>query len=305
MTTLTTAVVFPGQGSQFVGMLSSYEHNETVRKIFHEASNVLGNDLWEIAQKNPDNLLNQTEITQPILLTASFALWKVAQENKHLNPVVFAGHSLGEYTALVCSEALSFKKGVEIVSKRGKYMQEAVPPGKGSMAAIVGLSQESVDKVCMTSAHNRIVSSANINSPEQIVIAGETEAVLEAMELAKQSGAKLVKKLEVSVPSHCLLMKSAAKKMQVLLDECELLLPKIPVVQNADAKESQNISDIKDGLVRQLYSPVRWVESVKYIIQRYQPQQLIECGPGKILTGLNKRILNNQEAISLAFEEIK
>jgi [acyl-carrier-protein] S-malonyltransferase len=305
MTTLTTAVVFPGQGSQFVGMLSSYEQNETVRDIFHEASNVLGNDLWEIAQKNPDNLLNQTEITQPVLLAASVALWKVSQQKNHLNPVVLAGHSLGEYTALVCSEALSFKVGVGLVSKRGKYMQEAVPPGKGSMAAIVGLTQDAVDKICLEAAQNRILSSANINTPEQIVVAGEIDAVLTAMELAKQSGAKLVKKLEVSVPSHCLLMQSAAEKMKLLLDQCELSLPKIPVVQNADAQPFQEVSQIKEGLVRQLFSPVRWVETVQYIVQHYRPQQLIECGPGKILTGLNKRILSNQEAVSLAYEEMK
>lgn len=306
---LKTAWVFPGQGSQFPGMLSSYEHNDGVRALFQEASEVLECDIWKIAQTNPDNLLNQTAITQPVLLTAGVALWNEFQRVNSATPnrpLVFAGHSLGEYTALVCSGVLAFKEAVGLVFQRGKAMQEAVPEGQGAMAAVIGLSPDVIESLCkeVVDTDHKIVSAANLNSPEQIVIAGESSAVDKVMELAKQAGAKLVKKLDVSVPSHCLLMKPAADKMKIALEQCTWQLPRIPVIQNADACVHQDISTIKDALVRQLYSPVRWVESIRYLVSHYRPEQIIECGPGKVLTGLNKRIFNNKETESLTFEEI-
>lgn len=288
------AMVFPGQGSQSMGMLSGYINNSIIEKTFQEASEILSYDLWDIIKNNVDNKLNQTEITQPALLTASVALWRLWLDQNGVKPVVMAGHSLGEYSALVCSEALSFSDAVKLVSQRGKFMQQAVPEGVGAMAAIIGLSLEQLDEICRTASEGEIVSQANINSPGQIVIAGHTGAVDRTMKLSKEAGAKLVKKLDVSVPSHCALMNSASEKLSVLFNNIDIKIPKIAVINNTDAEVQQDSIMIKQALSRQLYTPVRWVESVEKIVKNYAVDIIIECGPGKVLSGLNKRIVNIQ-----------
>jgi len=287
------AMVFPGQGSQSMGMLSGFS-NTIIQETFQEASEILSYDLWDIIQNNINNKLNQTEITQPALLTASIALWRLWLDQNGVRPVVMAGHSLGEYSALVCSEALSFSDAVKLVSQRGKLMQEAVPEDQGTMAAIVGLSLEQLDEICETASEGEIVSTANINSPGQIVIAGHTGAVDRAMSLSKEKGAKLVKKLDVSVPSHCALMNTASEKLSVLLNNSDIKIPKIAVIHNADTDIRKDVAGIRQVLSRQLFSPVRWVESIEKIVKNYAVEIIIECGPGKVLSGLNKRIVNIQ-----------
>jgi [acyl-carrier-protein] S-malonyltransferase len=286
------AVVFPGQGSQSIGMLDKF-NGEVISNTFLEAAQILNYDLWDIIKQGPAEKLNQTEITQPALLVSSVALWRLWKEkNPTLSPVVLAGHSLGEYSALVCSGVLNFEDAVKCVSNRGKYMQEAVPEGKGAMAAIIGLSPEIAQKICETASQGEVVSAANINSPGQIVIAGEVQAVERAMILAKAMGAKLVKKLDVSVPSHCALMNSAADKLKLLLENIVFHEPKIPVIQNISAAATNNMTEIKSALFKQLSYPVRWVESVETMARDFVPEIIIECGPGKVLAGLNKRIVN-------------
>lgn len=285
------AMVFPGQGSQSVGMLQTLAQKfALIEKTFSEASSVLNYDLWDIVQNGPAEKLNQTAITQPALLAASVALWRLWNELNHAKPVVFAGHSLGEYSALVCANALAFEDAVNLVSLRGQYMQEAVPLGVGSMAAIIGLAEETLISICKNDAQNEIVSCANFNSPGQIVIAGNVAAVERVMANAKAAGAKLVKKLDVSVPSHCLLMKPAAEKLAQQLDKITLHKPEIPVIHNADVISHENSADIKLALKKQLVSPVRWVETVNKITHDYAIEKIVECGPGKVLIGLNKRI---------------
>jgi [acyl-carrier-protein] S-malonyltransferase len=306
------AFLFPGQGSQSVGMLSGFSTESIIQQTFQEASEILSYDLWVLIQHDPEGKLNQTEITQPALLTASVALWRLWRERDGMMPLVLAGHSLGEYSALVCSEALSFREAVKLVAMRGKFMQEAVPQGLGAMAAVIGLSPEQIDNICQHAAQGEIVSAANLNAPGQIVIAGNNSAVERAMEMAKESDARLVKKLEVSVPSHCALMMSASEKLNIILENINIKSPKIPVIHNTDANIHQDISKIKQALSRQLYSPVRWVESIQNILKDHKDDQdhqiglMIECGPGKILAGLNKRI-GNIQTLSLSepllFEE--
>ncbi len=288
------AMVFPGQGSQSMGMLSGFL-NEIIQKTFQEASEILAYDLWDIVKNNVSNKLNLTEITQPALLTASIALWRLWLDQGGILPIVLAGHSLGEYTALVCSQALSFSDAVKLVSQRGKYMQEAVPEGQGAMAAIIGLSIQQLNEICQTASEGEIVSPANINSPGQIVIAGHAGAVERAMALSQQTeGVRLVKKLDVSVPSHCALMNSAAERLSILLNNIDVHIPKIAVINNADGDVQEDTVSIKQALSRQLFSPVRWVESVEKIVKNYAVDTIIECGPGKVLAGLNKRIVNIQ-----------
>lgn len=300
------AMVFPGQGSQSVGMLSGFSNN-IIQQTFREASEILSYDLWDVAQNNAENKLNVTEITQPVLLTASVALWRLWLDQNGAMPIVLAGHSLGEYSALVCSEVLSFSDAVRLVSERGKFMQEAVPEGQGAMAAIIGLSIEQLDEICQIASEGEVVSAANINSPGQIVIAGHAGAVMRAMNLSKEKGAKLVKKLDVSVPSHCALMNLAAEKLSLLLDNIDIKIPKIPVIHNATADVKQDIMGIKQALSCQLFSPVRWIESIEKIVKNYPVDIIIECGPGKTLSGLNKRIIDTVQTISLSepslFEE--
>ena len=283
------SIVFPGQGSQSVGMLKQLaEEYQTIQKTFAQASEVLGYDLWDLAQNGPEEKLNQTEFTQPALLAAGVSVWRVWQEKNREVPIFLAGHSLGEYSALVCAEAMEFASAIKIVEQRGKFMQEAYQ-GKGAMVAIIGLDNDAITKVCQDAEQSEVLVVANYNSIGQTVLAGELAAAERAVDIAKSLGAKIAKILPVSVPSHCSLMKPAAEKLVNLLEEVEINAPKIPVIQNVDVVCNEDPQKICDALVRQLYSPVRWVETVQFMIKE-GVGTILECGPGKILTGLNKRI---------------
>jgi [acyl-carrier-protein] S-malonyltransferase len=284
------AFLFPGQGSQSVGMLSELsEKFPIIKNIFSNASDVLGYDLWDLTQNGPAEKLDQTEFTQPALLVADVALWACWKSLNKPMPAMLAGHSLGEYAALVAADALDFKDAISLVALRGQYMQSAVAPGEGAMAAIVGLEDDVVVEICKNAAEIGVVSPANYNSIGQIVIAGETTAVEKAIELAKNAGAKMAKKIPVSVPSHCVLMQSAAEKMAEKLKTISIKTPTIPVIQNADVTAFQSAEDIRDALIRQLTLPVRWVETIQYMMQK-NIVTFYECGPGNVLAGLNKRI---------------
>lgn len=284
------ALLFPGQGSQATGMLSDLsEKFPLVKNIFSEASDVLHYDLWDLVQNGPVEKLDQTEFTQPALLAADIAVYECWKLRSEKAPHYLAGHSLGEYAALVAASAIQFKDAISLVSYRGKYMQSAVGENAGAMAAIVGLDDAVVEEICRNAAKVGIVSAANYNSIGQIVIAGETAAVENAIELAKAAGAKIAKKIPVSVPSHCALMQSAADEMALKLKTVEIKSPQIPVIQNADVKSFQTPVEITDALVRQLISPVRWVETIQYLMGQ-NVKQFYECGPGTVLAGLNKRI---------------
>jgi len=284
--------VFPGQGSQSVGMLMdiAQEYPE-VQDVFAEASDVLDYNLWHLVQDGPAEELNKTVHTQPALLAASYALWKIITSNTSVKPIILAGHSLGEYTALTCANAIKFTDAIRLVAARGHFMQEAVPVGEGALAAVVGLDDEAVENLCKKAAlTGEVLTPANFNSPGQVVIAGQKIAVERALVLAKESGAKLAKLLPVSVPSHCALMKPAADRLADILSTIAIKSATIPVLSNVDVEEYTSSGSICDGLLRQLFMPVRWVE----IIQSFAKAgvtQVIECGPGKVLTGLNKRIL--------------
>lgn len=294
------AFVFPGQGSQSVGMLSELAADfPIVAETFNEASAALDYDLWQLVQQGPAEKLNQTEYTQPALLAAGVAVWRVWQAQQSAGqPVVLAGHSLGEYTALVCAEALSFADAVKLVAARGRFMQAAVPEGQGAMAAIVGLDNQQVRELCVTAAQGEIVSSANFNAPGQVVVAGHTKAVERCVELAKSAGAKLAKLLPVSVPSHCALMDPAAERLSAMIADIKLVSPQIPVIHNVDVRKHDDDFIIKMVLVAQLFSSVRWVETVERIAAE-GIELIIECGPGKVLTGLNKRIVAEPKTIAL------
>ena len=283
------AMVFPGQGSQSVGMLKELAINYSqVQETFSEASEVLGYDLWNLTQSGPEEKLNQTEFTQPALLASGVAVWRVWKNKNDVNPIFLAGHSLGEYTALVCAEAIDFIEAVKIVRDRGRFMQDAYH-GQSAMVAIVGLDNDAIKKVCNEAAQNDVLVAANYNSIGQTVLAGELEAAKHAVLLAKSLGAKIAKILPVSVPSHCALMKPAAIKLASLLEQTIINSPKIPVIQNADVVCNDDPQKIRDALVRQLYSPVRWVETIQFMVNN-GVRCVLECGPGKVLTGLNKRI---------------
>lgn len=284
------AIVFPGQGSQAVGMLAELaEQFEAVKQTFAEASDALGYDLWALVQNGPAEDLNQTHRTQPALLTASVAIWRVWQEEGGEQPAVLAGHSLGEYSALVCAGVIDFKEAVKLVELRGQLMQEAVPAGVGAMSAIIGLDNDAIAKACEEAAEGQVVSPVNFNSPGQVVIAGNKEAVERANVLCKEAGAKRALPLPVSVPSHCELMKPAADKLAVALENLEFAAPSVPVINNADVATETDPAAIKQALVKQLYGPVRWTESVERMAEE-GIEQLLEMGPGKVLTGLTKRI---------------
>jgi [acyl-carrier-protein] S-malonyltransferase len=286
-------VVFPGQGSQSVGMLADIAREfPEVQATFAEASQVLNYDLWELTQVGPAEELDKTVHTQPALLAASYAIWRILETHKHIQPALLAGHSLGEYTALVCANSLSFKDAVRLVAARGQYMQDAVPAGQGALAAIVGLDDEAVSQVCQQAAQNEVLAPVNFNSPGQVVIAGHAAAVDRAITLAKEAGAKLAKRLAVSVPSHCSLMKPAAERLANLLATIPIQKPTIPVINNVDVVFYASEEAIRDGLTRQLYLPVRWVETIQAFAQK-GIMQIVECGPGKVLSGLNKRIVND------------
>ncbi|EYU13664.1 (Acyl-carrier-protein) S-malonyltransferase [Photorhabdus aegyptia] len=293
------AMVFPGQGSQDLGMLADLATAfPVVEQTFAEASDVLGYDLWALVQQGPEEELNKTWQTQPALLAASVAIWRVWQEKGGKAPSLMAGHSLGEYSALVCAGVIDFKQAIRLVELRGKLMQEAVPEGVGAMYVIIGLDNESIDRACKEAAQGQIVSPVNFNSPGQVVIAGEKEAVERAGDACKAAGAKRALPLAVSVPSHCALMKPAADKLAVVLEGIEFSHPQFPVVNNVDVKIEQSAEAIRDALVRQLYNPVRWTETVEFIAGQ-GVGRLLEIGPGRVLTGLTKRIVNTLSAAAV------
>ncbi|MCL7784702.1 ACP S-malonyltransferase [Pasteurella multocida] len=294
------AMVFPGQGSQAVGMLAELATEyPVVEETFKQASDVLGYDLWQLVQQGPAEELNKTWQTQPALLAASVAIYRVWQEKyPHLKPDVMAGHSLGEYSALVCAGALDFQDAVKLVELRGKLIQQAVPEGTGAMYAIIGLDNEAIISACADAAQGEVVSAVNFNSPGQVVIAGAKAAVERAAAACKDAGAKRALPLAVSVPSHCALMKPAADQLAVSLDNIAIRTPTTAVINNVDvACETEN-SEIRHALVRQLYSPVRWTETVERMAKD-GVQVLVEVGPNKVLTGLTKRIVADLQATAV------
>ncbi|MEQ5274658.1 ACP S-malonyltransferase [Proteus terrae] len=293
------AMVFPGQGSQAVGMLAELaEQYPIVIETFAQASDVLGYSLWDLVQNGPEEELNKTWKTQPALLAASVAIWRVWQEKQGKMPQMMAGHSLGEYSALVCAGVIDFAAAIKLVELRGQLMQEAVPAGTGAMYAIIGLDNDAIAKACEEAAQGQVVSPVNFNSPGQVVIAGNKEAVERAGVLCKEVGAKRALPLAVSVPSHCALMKPAADKLAVALQEIEFKQPEIQVVNNVDVIAQTDANAIREALVRQLYNPVRWTETVELIAEK-GITQLLEIGPGKVLTGLTKRISKEMNAAAV------
>jgi [acyl-carrier-protein] S-malonyltransferase len=295
------AFLFPGQGSQSVGMMQGFDDLEIIRETFTEASKVLGQDFWRMVTE-PNEELNQTTNTQPLMLIAGIAIWRAWQQAGGTQPAMMAGHSLGEYTALVAAEALSFSDALPLVRYRAEVMQSAVAEGVGAMAAILGLDDNAVRTVCAESAQGEVLEAVNFNSPGQVVIAGNRTAVERGMEVAKSKGAKRTLILPVSVPSHCALMKPAAEKLRAYLAEIAICAPLVPVLHNADVLAYGDAAHIKDALVRQLYSPVRWVESV----QKMAAEGVgiaVECGPGKVLAGLNKRITAEMPCVALTGNE--
>lgn len=283
------AFVFPGQGSQSLGMLADQgAQHPLILDTFAQASDALGYDLWALTQEGPVESLNQTDKTQPAILTASVALWHVWLAEGGAVPAFVAGHSLGEYSALVAAQSLSLADAVKLVERRGQLMQEAVPAGQGGMAAILGLDDADVIAACAEAAQGEVVSAVNFNSPGQVVIAGSAEAVKRAMELCKARGAKRALPLPVSVPSHCELMRPAAERFAESIEAIEWQAPQIPLVQNVSASVVTDLATLKTDLLQQLYKPVRWVESIQALAAN-GATQLVECGPGKVLAGLNKR----------------
>ncbi|MDP3776263.1 ACP S-malonyltransferase [Methylotenera sp.] len=292
-----TAFFFPGQGSQSVGMMSGFGDNKIICDTFQEASDVLGVDFWAMATE-ANELINDTTNTQPIMLTAGVAAWRAWQAVSDQMPSVLAGHSLGEYTALVAAGVLSFKDALPLVRYRAEVMQSAVPAGVGAMAAILGLDDDAVRAVCSEAAQGDVLEAVNLNSPGQVVIAGNKAAVERGMEVAKAKGAKRALALPVSVPSHCALMRPAALRLADYLASVTINAPLIPIVHNADVVAYNDSDKIKDALVRQLYSPVRWVETVQHIAAQGITQSA-ECGPGKVLAGLTKRIVTELPCVAL------
>ncbi len=293
------AFVFPGQGSQTVGMLTELAATyPLVEETFREASDALGYDLWQLVSQGPAEELNKTWQTQPALLAASVAIYRVWQQQGGEQPALMAGHSLGEYSALVCAGVLNFADAVKLVELRGKLMQQAVPEGTGAMQAIIGLDDAAIRKACEESAQGQVVSPVNFNSPGQVVIAGNKEAVERAGAACKAAGAKRALPLPVSVPSHCALMKPAADKLAVALESITFNAPAVPVINNVDVKAETDAAAIRHALVRQLYSPVRWTESVEAMAAQ-GVTQLLEMGPGKVLTGLTKRIVDSLTAAAV------
>lgn len=285
------AIVFPGQGSQSVGMMTAWGDYQTiVQSVYSEASEALGYDLWKIVSEGPESELNQTHITQPAMLCAGVACWQIAQQSNTLVavPKMMAGHSLGEYTALVCANSINLSSAVKLVAQRGELMQSAVALGEGSMAAIIGLDDEDVIRACEI-VKEGVVEAVNFNAPGQVVIAGNKQAVETAMANTKILGAKRALPLPVSVPSHCSLMREAAEQLGEALDTVNIAMPQIPVVHNQNAAVAKSTDEIRDLLIKQLYQPVKWVESVQTMHAK-GIDTLVECGPGKVLTGLTRRI---------------
>ncbi len=297
---MNIVVVFPGQGSQSIGMLSDYAKSwPTVEETFKEASDIIGYDCWDIVCNGPVEKLNKTEITQPVMLAADIAVMRIMAQQCMLKPMVFAGHSLGEYAALVAAEALDFSDAIKLVAKRGQLMQAAVPEGEGAMAAILGLSDEVIIKTCaqITSEMGAPVEAVNFNSPGQVVIAGTTDAVNKAMEQLKAEGAKRTLPLPVSVPSHSSLMKPAAAELADYLKSVDIKKPKIQVIHNVDAKSHDEPDEIREALAKQFYNPVHWTHTVQIISDG--ADVVVECGPGKVLGGLTRRINKDVNSFSL------
>ena len=283
------SIVFPGQGSQSIGMLSDLNNNfSVVSEVFQEASDSISVDLWKILNEDKE-ALNLTENTQPVMLAAGYATYKVLSQETNLSPVSMAGHSLGEYTALVASSYIRFFDAVQLVRKRGELMQAAVPSGTGSMAAILGLDDAAITDICQKASNKGVVEAANFNSPGQVVIAGEKNAVAHACELMKEAGAKRALILPVSVPSHCSLMKDAADKFKTYTESVDFKAGNVKVIHNVDADYAGEIKDIKSKLVEQLFMPVFWALSVNKM-KESGVEKLIEVGPGKVLSGLTRRI---------------
>ncbi|ADC62816.1 ACP S-malonyltransferase [Allochromatium vinosum] len=287
------AVFFPGQGSQAVGMLDALaESHSSVKHTFEEASDALGRDLWSLVGQGPKEDLDRTENTQPAMLAAGVAVWRVWQQSGGRPATVMAGHSLGEYAALVAAGALSFADGIRLAADRARFMQEAVPAGEGAMAAVLGLEDAQVVALCAEQAQGEVLSAVNFNSPGQVVIAGSAAAVARAIDAAKAAGAKRALPLPVSVPSHCALMRPAADRLAERLADVALAVPSVTVIHNVNVAPAEDVESLRRRLVEQLYSPVRWVETVASVAAQGVTTAL-ECGPGKVLTGLNKRIADN------------
>lgn len=285
----TLAFVFPGQGSQAIGMLAELAGDyPQIGEAFTEAADALGYDLWQLCQDGPEAELNRTDRTQPAILAASVALWRVWEANSSVRPAFVAGHSLGEYSALVVAGVISFADALRLVERRGQLMQQAVPAGEGAMAAILGLADEQIIALCAEAAQGEVVSAVNFNAPGQVVIAGQAAAVERAIEACKAAGAKRAIPLPVSVPSHCALMKPAAEQLSRDFEQLSWKQPQITLVQNVSARPAADLDALRKQLVEQLYSPVRWVESIEFMAAQ-GVTDLIECGPGKVLSGLNKR----------------
>ncbi|HSW81985.1 MAG TPA: ACP S-malonyltransferase [Usitatibacter sp.] len=291
-------MVFPGQGSQSIGMMKGYADTPVVERTFLEANQILGIDLWTMVREGPVEALNQTVNTQPVMLVAGVACWRAWREKNGPLPAWLAGHSLGEYSALVAADALRFEDALPLVRLRAQAMQEAVPEGTGGIAAIVGLDAAKVVEVCRDAAEGQVLEPANLNSPVQVVIAGHRAAVERGMALAKQRGAKIATMLPMSAPSHCSLMKPAAARLRERLEAIEMKKPTIPVIQNRNVEASADPARIREALVEQLDHPVRWVETVQFLGHK-GVKRIVECGPGKVLVGLSKRIVPDIEYIAL------
>ncbi|NCF19898.1 MAG: ACP S-malonyltransferase [Haliea sp.] len=311
----TVAFVFPGQGSQKVGMLAdAHQQFQSVRDTFEEASQALGYDMWDLIQNGEQEALNLTETTQPVLLSSSVALWRAWQEQSGTAPAIMAGHSLGEFSALVCAGALGFTDAVGLVRQRGAFMQTAVPVGEGAMAAIIGLDDEAINRICteVSGSSGAVVSAVNFNSPGQVVIAGHTGAVDTAIEALKEAGAKRAMPLPVSAPFHTELMKPAGERLAEAIANIDISTPAVPVVHNVHAETEADPEKIRGLLVEQIYSPVQWTRCVQTIVGQ-GVGAVVECGPGKVLSGLNRRIDKSLQSYSLeapdslvaAVEELK
>ena len=292
--------VFPGQGSQSVGMMADFNGHPLIQSTFNEASEVLNVDFWKMATE-PNEDINQTIHTQPILLTAGIATWRLWQSKTDKLPTYLAGHSLGEYSALVASNAIEFKDALKLVKYRAEVMQKAVPEGVGAMAAILGMTDQEVVDACKEAQENEVVEAVNFNSPGQVVIAGNVLAVERAIEIAKSNGAKRAILLPVSVPSHCSLMQKASEELRAYLDTIPIYKPSVNVIHNVDVMTHDDANSIKDALSKQLCHPVRWVETIQKIAS-HQISDIAECGPGKVLTGLAKRISAELKGAALVSE---
>ncbi|HEX7951946.1 MAG TPA: ACP S-malonyltransferase [Burkholderiales bacterium] len=299
---MKVAFVFPGQGSQSVAMMKSFAALAGVRETFSMASDAIGQDLWKLVEEGPAEELNLTVNTQPVMLTAGVALFRAWEREHGVPPVISAGHSLGEYSALVTGNAIDFSDAVPLVRFRAQAMQDAVPAGAGAMAAVLGLDDDVVRALCLEASRgNEAVEAANFNSPAQVVIAGNMGAVERAMEIAKARGAKRAIMLPMSVPSHCSLMRPAADRMRERLNSIKITVPAIPVLHNADVRSATSADSVRDALVRQLYQPVRWVDTIRAIVAAGSTH-IVECGPGKVLAGLTKRIAPDVRSLSFGDE---